>query len=91
MNWTSAFVQVGDFAIASGFLVWLIKALVGQFLNRDIETFKAKLQKVHADQLEESKNRFTVGATSHMANVAFDKHVQSVSYTHLTLPTILRV
>ncbi len=27
-------------------------------------------------RLEEAKNRFTVGATSHMANVAFDKHVQ---------------
>jgi hypothetical protein len=27
-------------------------------------------------RLEEVKNRFTVGATSHMANVAFDKHVQ---------------
>jgi hypothetical protein len=26
--------------------------------------------------LEETKNRFTVGATSHMANVAFDKHVE---------------
>jgi len=26
-------------------------------------------------QLEEAKNRFTIGATSHMANVAFDKHV----------------
>lgn len=26
-------------------------------------------------RLEEEKNRFTVGATSHMANVAFDKHV----------------
>jgi hypothetical protein len=76
VNWTSAFEQVGIFAIASGLLVWLIKALVGQSLSRDIETFKAELQKVHADQLEEAKNRFTVGATSHMANVAFDKHVQ---------------
>src|SRR5690349_16736868 len=27
-------------------------------------------------ELEEAKNRFTMGATSHMANVAFDKHVQ---------------
>ena len=27
-------------------------------------------------RLEETKNRFTVGATSHMANVAFDKHVE---------------
>jgi hypothetical protein len=28
-----------------------------------------------AVRLEEAKNSFTVGATSHMANVAFDKHV----------------
>ena len=27
-------------------------------------------------QLEEAKNRFTVGATSHMADVVFDKHVE---------------
>lgn len=27
-------------------------------------------------RLEEAKNRFTVGATSHMATAAFDKHVQ---------------
>jgi hypothetical protein len=27
-----------------------------------------------SERLEEAKNRFTVGATSHMANVAFDKH-----------------
>jgi hypothetical protein len=26
-------------------------------------------------RLEDARNRFTVGATSHMANVAFDKHV----------------
>jgi hypothetical protein len=26
-------------------------------------------------RLEEAKNRFTIGATSHMASVAFDKHV----------------
>jgi hypothetical protein len=29
-----------------------------------------------AMRLEEARNRFTVGATSHMANLAFDKHVQ---------------
>lgn len=27
-------------------------------------------------RLEEARNRFTVGATSHMADVAFDKHVE---------------
>jgi hypothetical protein len=26
--------------------------------------------------MEDAKNRFTIGATSHMANTAFDKHVQ---------------
>jgi hypothetical protein len=76
VNWTGAFEQIGVFAIASGLVVWLIKALAGQSLARDIETFKAGIQKVHAGQLEDAKNRFTVGATSHMANVAFDKHVQ---------------
>jgi hypothetical protein len=39
-------------------------------LSRDSIAFDRSIR------LEEAKNRFTVGATSHMADVAFDKHVQ---------------
>ena len=39
-------------------------------LSRDSIAFDRSVR------LEEAKNRFTVGATSHMANVAFNKHVQ---------------
>jgi hypothetical protein len=39
-------------------------------LSRDSIAFDRSVR------LEEAKNRFTVGATSHMAIVAFDKHVQ---------------
>jgi len=38
-------------------------------LSRDRIAFE------RSTRLEEEKNRFTVGAMSHMANVAFDKHV----------------
>jgi hypothetical protein len=76
VNWTSVFEYIGTFAIASGLLAWLIKALVSQSLARDIEVFKAELQRVHALQIEDAKNHFIVGTTSHMANVAFDKHVR---------------
>jgi hypothetical protein len=62
--------------VASGLLAWLIRCLVKQALDRDIEVFKHELRKAHEIQMEEAKNRFTVGATSHMANVAFDKHIQ---------------
>src|SRR5258708_6781940 len=49
-----------------------IAALFGALflLSRDSIAFDRSVR------LEEAKNRFTVGATSHMANVAFDKHVQ---------------
>jgi hypothetical protein len=48
-----------------------IAALFGALfqLSRDNIAFERSVR------LEEFKNRFTVGATSHMANVAFDKHV----------------
>ena len=68
--------NIGVFAIASGLLAWLIKQLVSQSLKHDLETFRAELARAHSFQMEEAKNRFTIGATSHMASVAFDKHVQ---------------
>jgi hypothetical protein len=38
---------------------------------------------------EEAKNRFTIGATSHMANIAFDKHVSFCEeYTEQILETL---
>ena len=76
MNWLTPLENVAVFAIASGLLTWLIKKLVGQSLARDLETFKAELKVAHALEMQESRNRFTVGATSHMADVAFDKHVK---------------
>jgi hypothetical protein len=49
-----------------------IAALFGALflLARDSIAYERSLH------LEETKNRFTVGATSHMANLAFDKHVE---------------
>src|SRR2546427_6250354 len=44
-----------------GIASWLIKSVISHALTRN---------------LDEAKNRFTIGATSHMANTAFDKHVQ---------------
>lgn len=76
MNWPTVLENVGMFGIASGLLTWLIKKLLTHALSRDLELFKAELQKAHAFQMEDAKNRFTVGAMSHMASVAFDKHVQ---------------
>lgn len=76
MNWPTVLENISVFAITSGLLVWLMKSLVGHSLSRDLETFKAQLQKMHEVEMEHFKNRFTVGATSHMADIAFDKHVQ---------------
>jgi hypothetical protein len=76
MDWFTVVQNVGFFGVASGLLTWLIKKLVDQSLKRDLEAFKAELAQAHAIQMEEAKNRFTIGATSHMAGVAFDKHAE---------------
>jgi hypothetical protein len=67
MNWPSVLENIGVFAIASGLLAWLVKSLVGQSFARDLKVFELNLQKSHAFEMEEAKNRLTVGATSHMA------------------------
>jgi len=49
-----------------------VAALFGALfqLGRDSIAFERSMR------LEEEKNRFSIGATSHMANVVFDKHVE---------------
>jgi hypothetical protein len=76
MNWQAIVEAIGIFAIGSGLLAWLIRSLVKQALDRDLEPFKHGLRRAHEIEMEEAKNRFTVGATSHMADVVFDKHVR---------------
>jgi hypothetical protein len=110
MNWLSVIQSVGVIAAVSGLLMWLIKSLISQSLSRDIETFKANLQreleqarnryavdleefKVNLQlRVEQARNSLAVGATSHMANVAFDKHVEFcekyVAEMNLTLTTL---
>jgi hypothetical protein len=48
---------------------------IGALVAALFQLGRDSIQHDRAIQLEEGKNRFTVGATSHMANVAFDKHV----------------
>jgi len=94
MNWLTVVENVGTFGVASGLLAWMIKVLLTHSLSRDLEVFKAELQKAHAIQMEDAKNRFTVGAMSHMAAVAFDKHVEFCeeysAAVHGALLTLLR-
>jgi hypothetical protein len=94
MNWLAFFQNVGSFGIASGLLAWLIKSVVSQSLARELEIFKAQLSKAQAVELQESANRFTLGATSHMASVAFDKHIEFceryMKETSGTLTTLFR-
>jgi len=67
--------SVGIFGIASSLIVWVLKALVKHVLSVEVELLKAGLEKASAIQMREAKNRFDIGTTSHMAIVAFDKHV----------------
>src|SRR5271156_698575 len=75
MNWQMIIESVGIFGIASSLIVWVLKALVKHVLSVEVELLKAGLEKASAIQMREAKNRFDIGTTSHMAIVAFDKHV----------------
>jgi hypothetical protein len=67
---------------------------VGALFGGLFQLGRDSLAHERALRLEETKNSFTVGATSHMANVAFDKHVQFCEeYTaglHGALETLFR-
>ena len=75
MNWQDTVESIGVFGIGSGLLTWLIHSLAKHALDKDLKAYEHGLRAAHDIQMEEAKNRFTVGATSHMANVVFDKHV----------------
>jgi hypothetical protein len=56
------------------FIITVIAATIGSGVGTTI--VGALFKKRFDEQLEQTKNRFTIGATSHMAAVAFDKHVE---------------
>jgi len=76
MNWLTVVEAIGIFGVGSGLLAWLIRSLVKQALDRDLKVFEHGLRAAHEIQMEEVRNRLTIGATSHMADVVFDKHVE---------------
>ncbi len=67
MDWPTVVVGLIGSAIAAPAAVGLTKFLS----DRSIERQKARQSR----ELLETQNVFSVGATSHMATVAFDKHV----------------
>jgi hypothetical protein len=85
--WQSILLAFGGNVVLLLVLAWLARSLGSQLLAKDIEKFKADLEAAsiatterlrHELQLAavEHQNRFVLGASSHMANVAFDKHVE---------------
>jgi hypothetical protein len=67
MDWLTVVASFVGSAIAGPAVVGIMKFLT----DRSIERQKA----AQSRELLESQNAFSVGATSHMATVAFDKHV----------------
>jgi hypothetical protein len=51
-------------------------AIVGAWFKQRFDARLQQAQNRFDAQLEETRNRFTIGAASHMADVAFDKHVE---------------
>lgn len=67
MDWPTFLSSLAGSAIPVTIAAWLLKSLS----DRSIERQKAQQSR----ELLETQNAFAVGATSHMATVAFDKHI----------------
>jgi hypothetical protein len=67
MDWQTFLSSLAGSAIPVTIAAWLLNSLS----NRSIERQKAQQSR----ELLEMQNAFAVGATSHMATVAFDKHI----------------
>lgn len=65
--------------LGSGLAVFIAKEILSKGIqysfDRELKRFEAELKQTSDSQLEEFRNRFALGATSHMANVAFDNYV----------------
>lgn len=53
---------LGEFAIAAGFIAWLVKSLVSALLSKDLETHKASLQSQTQAEVERLKFELTLVA-----------------------------
>ncbi len=86
MDWSTVVVSLGGSAIAGSASAALFKFLS----DRSIERQKAS----GAEKLLQAQNAFSVGATSHMATVAFDKHIgfceEYVEEMYLALHTMIQ-
>jgi hypothetical protein len=68
----------------SGLAIGLALFIAKRYLEKSIqhrfdlslENFKDRLKSASDSRLEDAKNQFVIGATSHMANTLFDKHVE---------------
>jgi hypothetical protein len=68
MDWPNLVASFLGSAIPAAIGVTIVKYLGDSMLERQ----KAR----QSSELEERKNTFSIGATSHMATVAFDKHIE---------------
>jgi hypothetical protein len=61
-------------------VVFIVKQFVEKGIqhgfDRNLEKLKDELKHASDSKLEDAKNQFVIGATSHMANTVFDKHVE---------------
>ncbi len=92
--WQSLLVAFGGNAALLLVLGFLGRSLMSSLIAKDIEKFKADLAHDRATAVQAAQNSFALGATSHMANVAFDKHVafseEYLEETFNTLRTLFR-
>lgn len=71
INWQEIFTTVGSTAVIVGAGTFLTKSLINQFLTRDVEKFKARLQADAAMEIEKLKNSLQMVTVEHQ--VRFSK------------------
>ena len=66
--------------VGSGLVLFLAREILSKGIqhafDRECKKFEAELKRDSDQRMEELRNRFEMGATSHMADVAFDKYVE---------------
>jgi hypothetical protein len=65
INWTELLKNVGGGAALLGIVAWLIKTLTKQWLDRDAEGFKSRLQATTSAEIERLRNSLQMVALEH--------------------------
>lgn len=65
INWQEIITALGGGTIFLGIVAWLIRSIIAHWMTRDVETFKARLQKESDKEIEQLKSALQITASEH--------------------------